>query len=694
MRKPKLVERTNGMAAGRELSEDPWRWLCYWQERQVDVAIFSVRALTILTNVFLAVGGGSPLGVIAKTAIFAASLFIVLGAIVRGYELGRVNYALIPVSLACTTEMVALGGGLSSNFYILYLFEVAMTALQAGLRQSIMVGAASAVLYTLAVIVGSGASGFAQIAFHYRILTFLSAAVSLGFIAELMRADAKLGLLKAKESKARLARSRAFVGIAAEITAETDLERILELVVNRGLELLNISGGGVVLKDDDGRYRTEILRNLPEGTIRLGLDKGVGASRKAIEARATVVVRKGQGMHPVLELDYDSAIATPIWLDNDIAGVLVFVEKEPGRIYTEDEQEAVEGLAQLAAVAVSNARLLQERERRANYLATLNEIGRRLSSSLDPDELFELVYKSVLRIMHLDAFLIALYNPEEKMVDMKFVVDDGERFPGFSFPLNDGPVGRSIKEKGPVLIFREEDEDVAGALTVGQEGKTTRSILVVPMMLEGEPIGAVSVQSYRPRAYSSDDVEVLTIIASTAAIAINNARLYQVTKTMSLTDPVTQLGNQRMLHEVLENLLKTKIPAGETVALIMVDSDSLKFVNDSFGHSNGDKHLMQLANILRSTIRKGDLAVRYAGDEFMVVLPGASPGEAEKIAERIRQKVEATPLLVDGVPVITTVSVGVAIAPQHGTTVDELIDAADAAMYNSKRSGKNRVSVA
>lgn len=693
MKKPKFVEWKNGMAVGLELSRDPWWGLSGWQEHRVDIAVFWVRALILLANVVLAMGGRSLLNVMAQTVIVAASLAIVLGAAVRRYGLVWTIHALIPVSLTATTMMVALGGGFSSDFYTLYIFDITMTALHAGMRQSIVVGVASMVLYTIAVRHGSGLESM-DLAFYYRVLSFLSAAVTVGFIADLVRADGKFRLLKEKESESRLARSRAFAGIAAEITAETDLERILQLVVNRGLELLGIPSGGVVLKDEEGYYRVEVVANLPVGIIRLAMDESSRMRHSVIGQKRTVVVRRGDGMHPMLEAGYDSGIITPIWLDNDMAGILMFVEKEPGRVYTEDECEAAEGLAQLAAVAISNSRLLDDRARRANYLATLNEIGRSLSASLDPDEIFELVYKSVLRIMHLDAFLIALYNPEERMVDLKFAVDDGKKFPGFSYPLNDGPVGRSIKEKGPVLIFREGDEEVANAQTVGQEGKTTKSILVVPMMLEGEPVGAVSVQSYRPKAYSSDDLKVLTTIANTAAIAINNARLYQMTKTMSLTDPVTQLGNQRMLHQTLEELLKTKLPAGENVALIMLDSDSLKFVNDSFGHSNGDKHLLQLANILRSTIRKGDHAVRYAGDEFMVVLPGVVPGEAEKIAERIRQKVEATPLLVDGVPVITTVSVGVAIAPRHGTTVDELIDAADAAMYNSKRSGKNRVSVA
>ncbi|HHY63195.1 MAG TPA: GGDEF domain-containing protein, partial [Firmicutes bacterium] len=115
------------------------------------------------------------------------------------------------------------------------------------------------------------------------------------------------------------------------------------------------------------------------------------------------------------------------------------------------------------------------------------------------------------------------------------------------------------------------------------------------------------------------------------------------------------------------------------------------YINDRYGHAIGDMHLIHLAETMKAISRKSDILARYAGDEFMIILPNTKKEDASVMAERLRTRIENSPLSVDGSPVVATVSVGVASYPEAGSTVDELVSAADAAMYTAKRQGKNRV---
>lgn len=341
---------------------------------------------------------------------------------------------------------------------------------------------------------------------------------------------------------------------------------------------------------------------------------------------------------------------------------------------------------------VRNLRREKEQSRqRAEYLATLNEIGRVVTSTLDLGELYEVMYRQVRRVMEVDGFFVALYHADKQTVELPFIVDDGEHFPPTTFNLNDGPTSQCIKQGRPLIFNPNSPEDMPQAVTIGSEGKVVRSIIVVPMILERRVIGAISAQSYSPRAYADEQLNLLVTIASQAAVAVENARLYQRTREMSLTDALTGLGNQRYLWEQLDKELARSDRNGQPVTLVMMDSDSLKTINDLYGHPAGDLHIIQIANVLRETARQSDTIARYAGDEFMVILPETDREGGLAMAERIRAGVEAAALDVGGASVRATVSVGVACYPEDARDSGSLVIAADSALYRAKRNGKNRI---
>jgi two-component system cell cycle response regulator len=162
---------------------------------------------------------------------------------------------------------------------------------------------------------------------------------------------------------------------------------------------------------------------------------------------------------------------------------------------------------------------------------------------------------------------------------------------------------------------------------------------------------------------------------------------------MALTDPLTGLYNQRYLRRHLSGLMESG--QGRHLAVLMVDVDHFKSVNDRFGHASGDRALRLIADSLRVNTRVFDSVARYGGEEFVVVMPGTSSDEAVAAGERLRSAVEAINFAtLDDEPIPLTVSVGVACAPSANGSPELLLHAADAALYDAKRNGRNRVEVA
>jgi two-component system cell cycle response regulator len=162
---------------------------------------------------------------------------------------------------------------------------------------------------------------------------------------------------------------------------------------------------------------------------------------------------------------------------------------------------------------------------------------------------------------------------------------------------------------------------------------------------------------------------------------------------MALTDPLTGLYNQRYLRRHLSGLVESG--QGRQLSVLMIDVDHFKSVNDSFGHPSGDRALRLIADSLRINTRVFDSLARYGGEEFVVVMPGTGPEEAAVAAERLRSAVEAIEFLpLDGRRVPLTVSIGVACPPIAAGSPELLLQAADAALYEAKRNGRNRVEMA
>jgi diguanylate cyclase (GGDEF)-like protein len=224
--------------------------------------------------------------------------------------------------------------------------------------------------------------------------------------------------------------------------------------------------------------------------------------------------------------------------------------------------------------------------------------------------------------------------------------------------------------------------------------------LCVPMMAHGETLGLLYVDTGRGntevhnKVKSGDnlDEQLAKMLAEQAALALANLRLREVLRTQSVRDPLTNLYNRRYMEESLNRELSRAVRKNSPLSLMLIDVDYFKRFNDAFGHEAGDLVLRSLGGLLQTQLRREDIICRYGGEEFIVILPDAALDSTRQRGEQLREATKELVTEFRGQALERiTLSIGVATFPQNGTTVEALVEAADAALYQAKKQGRDRV---
>ncbi len=220
------------------------------------------------------------------------------------------------------------------------------------------------------------------------------------------------------------------------------------------------------------------------------------------------------------------------------------------------------------------------------------------------------------------------------------------------------------------------------------------SAIIVPMIVDAEPIGALAVEYEKPRQYADGDVNRLKALAQFVGLAFRNALEFGEVKALSLTDPLTGLPNRRASERALASAIAVADRTDSPFAVAVLDVDHFKRFNDIHGHDAGDLVLRTVARVIAGSLRPGDHCGRWGGEEFLVVLPSTRLEDAARGIERIRQGVEAIQVAWSGRVLGVTVSGGVSAYPEVVGTGAATVPSADAALYRAKREGRNVVALA
>ena len=215
----------------------------------------------------------------------------------------------------------------------------------------------------------------------------------------------------------------------------------------------------------------------------------------------------------------------------------------------------------------------------------------------------------------------------------------------------------------------------------------------MPLRLGKNIRGIISTQSYNANAYSEEDKETLELLAAHAVIALENAQLFREVQELAITDSLTKVFNRRRFFELADQEFERSRRYSRPLSFIMMDIDHFKRVNDSLGHAAGDQALEKLAELCQNALREVDIFARYGCEEFVIMLPETTSGEAQLTAERIRQLIARTPIEINSHSLNITLSFGVVELYPTCRNTEELLDRSDQALYRSKRTGRNRVTI-
>jgi len=323
------------------------------------------------------------------------------------------------------------------------------------------------------------------------------------------------------------------------------------------------------------------------------------------------------------------------------------------------------------------------------FAQTLGEAARVLQAEHDPDRILGVLGDLLRRVMPMTGLAIFEADWERdclipRVLAGSDVVKLGDR----PFPMSGGITGWAFARGVPYNCGNTTTHPAASTIPGTGGDQSPESLLVVPLIAGDHRIGVLDVWRYGFDSFSDRDLEHCALFAHVTAAAWNNAQLYRELETRVHTDALTGLRNTRWLDETAPQETARGLRSGANIGVLLLDLDHFKLVNDTGGHAAGDQVLREVARVLRSVVRTGDDVVRFGGEEFLVLLHESGPEGALRVAEEIRAALSTGRAVANGTRV--TASIGVAVFPLHGSTLDDVIRVADLAMYEAKASGRDR----
>jgi diguanylate cyclase (GGDEF)-like protein len=406
-------------------------------------------------------------------------------------------------------------------------------------------------------------------------------------------------------------------------------------------------------------------------------------SRETASALAELGVQYGVGPHLAHPLVVDPELAEA---SDEVVPVAWFQRREVRVL--QERGNTLRAPIELMPIPLGGVADLDDR----SFARFLVEAARTLQAEHDPERILQIAAARLGQVMSIDR--LALFETDWERHRFRARVLAGEGTEGLvdsDISLNEGITGWAFARGQP---YRCSDTDShPAASTIPGTLREPESLLAIPLVAGDQRLGMLDVWRDGLDAFSEEDLERCALIGFITAAAWSNAQMYGELERRALTDALTGLFNIRWWRDMGPRVMSQSLRTGAGVGVLLMDIDHFKQINDSAGHAAGDSVLRAVARAVRRVVRDSDYAVRYGGEEFLIVLTNSTVEGAMRVAQALQA---AMTELRAPTPEIrrVTASIGVAVFPDHGTEIDEVVAAADRAMYQAKREGRDRISIA
>jgi diguanylate cyclase (GGDEF)-like protein len=437
------------------------------------------------------------------------------------------------------------------------------------------------------------------------------------------------------------------------------------------------------------------------GTLTLRAARDVsGADVPAAPPESLPVVERVQAEQRPLVFDVPQAprsiLAAPLHIAERLTGVVYVEGPLAGGASALEDLAILQAIANHVAVAIETARVAHlevhvaaEREQR-RLAETLAAVVATLTATLDLDEVLNRLLENLALVVPYDSATVLLRDGEHFRVGAARGHADAVATRRLIVPAGNDLLREVLETRWPVTLA-----DVRGDRRYRGYGGAdyTRAWMGLPLLIGDEVIGFLTLDNHEPGVYGEPEALIAFTFAGQAAVAIRNARLFGEARRLASTDSLTRVHNRHQFFELAEAEFSAARLYSRPLAAIMLDIDHFKRVNDSYGHAAGDDVLRVVAERCRAVLRDTDILGRYGGEEFVALLPHTEERAAALVAERLRALVADAPIGFDGGALNLTISVGVATLDTETRNLEALLGSADAALYEAKQAGRNRVAI-
>lgn len=323
--------------------------------------------------------------------------------------------------------------------------------------------------------------------------------------------------------------------------------------------------------------------------------------------------------------------------------------------------------------------ILKENENLKRQLEAMYEFYSKIDVNYSLNDIYKKLHYSIEKSLSFSKLIIFLYDEEENCLVSVYGVNVGNKV--LKYNIGEKAIGSCVKERQPIVYL---GGTISSAMAIFMDD---RSFIACPSIISDKIVGVIYIASSYSKAFTQNDIDFLQVLSNQFGVFYLYYKEYSKTLDLAIKDGLTGLYTHRYFQELLTQELEKAKNYSYPLTLLMIDTDKFKQYNDTFGHPEGDKLLKNIANILTKNVRKSDYVCRYGGDEFAIILVNTKKQDAYYIAERIRQSYSS---LKKG-DIQVSASIGIASYPDDAITKDDLIKKADTALYEAKKTGRNKV---